>query len=82
MKYTRIERLLSAVNLLFFQWFFLRAFVQVEEDDTVTAVGLHFGALPLTGWIMPARLNPLGWRNDYVYVTRNRKPRLLWVRFL
>ena len=43
----------------------------VEEDDTVTSLGFFFGAVPLTGW----------W-GDYVYVTRDRKPRLLWVRFL
>jgi hypothetical protein len=70
-KFEEIESSVKWLNVLLFQWLFVRLFATVEEDDTVTALGFFFGAVPLTGW-----------RGDYVYVTRDRKPRLLWVRFL
>ena len=71
---TKFEEIKSSVkwlNVLLLQWLLVRLFATVEEDDTVTSLGFFFGAVPLTGW----------W-GDYVYVTRARKPRLLWVRFL
>lgn len=71
LKFDEIKRAVKWLNVLLLQWLFIRLFANVEDDDTVTALGFYWGAVPLTGWWGP-----------YRYVTKNRKPRLLWVRFL
>jgi len=42
---------LAWVNFLFFQWFFIRLFKNVENDGTVLGWGFMGVILPLTGWL-------------------------------
>lgn len=54
-------------NYFLFQWFFLRFFAEVEEDEC-EYFGILFGAAPLSGWA----------DKPYRYVTKNKKPKLIW----
>lgn len=71
LKFKEIHSAMKWLNFLLLQWFFVRLFATVKDDDTVTALGFHFGAMPLTGWWGP-----------FHYTTKNKKPRLLWIRLL
>lgn len=50
MKYDRIATLLTLVNFFVLQWFTLRLFAHVEEDDEVTTIGLFANVVPGTNW--------------------------------
>ena len=48
----RGERVLFWLNVLIFQWFFVRLWYSYAEDsnDTLGQLGFLFPILPLTGW--------------------------------
>lgn len=71
-KFKEIESIMKWLNVLLFQWLFVRFYATVDEKTgAVSTVGFFGGVVPLTGW----------W-GDYRYITRNGKPRFLWMWLL
>jgi len=71
-KFEEIKPAVKWLNVLLFQWLFVRLFATVDEEtDEVSSIGFFGGVAPLTGW----------W-GKYLYVTTNGKPRFLWMWLL